>query len=90
VPKSRCAQTSQVAESAKGAIKQVLPKGQRKTVIAILPALSRIYRFSEWVWRLCRPITGNLGEPKTGGPWPPRKNGYWPIVKSGLQAVSRS
>jgi len=31
--KSRCAQISQVAESAKGAIKQVLPKGQRKTVI---------------------------------------------------------
>jgi len=54
---------SRVAEPAKGAIKQVLPKGQRKTVIARLPALSQIYRFSEWVWCLCRPITGNPGEP---------------------------
>jgi len=63
VRKSRCAQISQVAEPAKGAIKQVLPKGQRKTVIPRLPALSRIYRFSKWVWYLCRPITGNPGEP---------------------------
>jgi len=31
--------------------------------IARLPALSRIYRFSEWVWCLCRAITGNPGEP---------------------------
>jgi len=63
VPKSRYAQISLVAEPAKGAIKHVLPKGQRKTVIARLPARSRIYRFSEWVWYLCRPITGNPGKP---------------------------
>jgi len=54
---------SLMAETSKGAIRQVLPEGQRKTVIPRLPALSRIYRFSEWVWFLCRPITGNPDEP---------------------------
>jgi len=34
VPKSHCAQINQLAEPAKGAIKQVLPEGQWKTVHA--------------------------------------------------------